>query len=71
MAMATQRDWMQRVGRGRWSGLPLKNHKNIGFHSKTDPDSLKSRKAAKQAFNVGHHRHISETPFKWCFAGGR
>ena len=27
--------------------------------------------AYKPAFNVGpHHRHASETPFKWRFAGG-
>ena len=31
----------------------LKNHKNIGFLSKTDSDLLKNHKAAKPAFNVG------------------
>ena len=35
------------------SGPPLKNHKNIGFFSKTGPDPLKNHKAAKPAFNVG------------------
>ena len=32
------------------SGPPLKNHKNIEFHSNTDP--LKNHKATKPAFNV-------------------
>ena len=50
---------------------PLKKHKNIAFLSNTDPEPLKNRIAAKQAFNVGpHHRHASETPFIWRFAGG-
>ena len=50
---------------------PLKTHKNIGFLSNTGPDPLKNHKATQPAFNVGgHHRPSSETPFKWCFAGG-
>ena len=40
-------------GGGRGSGLPLKNHKNIGFSSNTGPDPLKNRKATKPAFIVG------------------
>ena len=44
---------------------PLKNHKNIEFLSNTGPDPLKNHKATKSAFNVGHHRSASETPFKW------
>ena len=32
---------------------PLKNHKNVGFLSKTDPDPLDNHKATKPAFNVG------------------
>ena len=32
---------------------PLKNHKNIGFPSNIDPDSLKIHKASKLAFSVG------------------
>ena len=37
----------------RGSGIPLKNHKNIGFLSNTGPDPLKNHKATKPAFNVG------------------
>ena len=44
--------------------------KNIGFLSNTGPDPLKNHKATKPAFNVGYHRHASETPFNWRFAGG-
>ena len=32
---------------------PLKNHKNIGFLSNTDPDPLENHKATKPAFNAG------------------
>ena len=31
----------------------------------------KNYKATKSAFNIGHHRPTSETPFKWRFAGGQ
>ena len=34
-------------------GVPLKNHKNIGFLSNTGPDPLTNYKATKPAFNVG------------------
>ena len=52
-----------RIKRGGGAGGPdpLKNHKNIGFLSNTCPDPLKDRKAAKTAFNFGHHRYASET----------
>ena len=40
-------------GGGRASRPPDKITKNIGFISNTGPDTLKSHKAAKQAFNVG------------------
>ena len=33
--------WADPEGGGQGSGPPLKNHKNIGFHSNTVPDSLK------------------------------
>ena len=59
-----------RGGGGRGSGPPLKNHKNIRFLSNTGPDPMKNRKATKPAFNMGHHQHASETPFKWRFVGG-
>ena len=32
---------------------PLKNHRNIGFHSNSGPDPLKKHKATKSALNVG------------------
>ena len=37
------------VGEGRWSRSPLKNHRNIGFHSNSGPDLLKRHKATKPA----------------------
>ena len=46
------------------------NHNNIGFHSNTDPDPLNIAKLSNQRSILGHHRHASETPFKWRFAGG-
>ena len=49
---------------------PLKNHKNTGFLSITGPDPLKITKLPNQHSILGHHRHASETPFKWRFAGG-
>ena len=42
-----------RKGGGREFRSPLKNHKNIGFLSKTGLDPLKNHKATKQVFNVG------------------
>ena len=48
------------------SGLdPLKNHKNIGFSSNTGLDSLKITKLPSQHLIMGHHRHASETAFRW------
>ena len=49
---------------------PTKNHKNIGFLSNTGPDPLKTTKQPSQHSMLGHHRHASETPFKWRVAGG-
>ena len=37
---------------GQGVRTPLKNHKNIGFHSNTGPDPLKKHQAYKPAFNV-------------------
>ena len=54
-------------GGDRGSGPHLKNHKNIGFLSNTGLDPLKITKLPSQ--QLGHHRHASETPFKWRFAG--
>ena len=56
-------------GQGVWN-TPLKNHKNIGFLSNTCPDPLKTPKATKPDSMLGHHRHASETRFKWLIVGG-
>ena len=40
-------------GGGRGPPDPLKNHKNIGFLSNTNPGPLKNHKVTKPAFNVG------------------
>ena len=48
----------------------MENHKNIRFLGITGPDPLKNHKATKPALNVGpSSARLSETPFKWCFAG--
>ena len=59
-------------GTGVPDPLPLKNHKNIGFQSNTGPDPLKITKLPSQHSILGLHRPVpvSETPFKWRFAGG-
>ena len=46
------------------------NHKNKGFLSGTGLDPIKITKLPSQHSMLGHYRHASETPFKWCFAGG-
>ena len=46
----TQHGWIQREG-DRGPGPQMKNHKNIGFPSKTGSDPLKNHKATKPAFN--------------------
>ena len=53
------RSWADPEGGGGGGGgggagvrTPLINHKNIGFHSNTAPDSLKNHKATKPGFNV-------------------
>ena len=48
----------------------MQNHKNIGFPSDTGPDPLKITKLSSEHSMLGHHWHASETPLKWCFAGG-
>ena len=40
-----------------------KKSQNIGFLSSTGLD-------LSQHSMLGHHRHASETPFKWRFVGG-
>ena len=49
---------------------PLKNHKNIGFPTKCDPDPLKITKLSSQHSMVSNYRRASETPFQWRFASG-
>ena len=54
---------------GKRVKAPLKNHKNIGFPSNIDPDSLKITKLPSQHSMVGHYWYTSKTPFQWCYAG--
>ena len=49
---------------------PLKNHKNIGFLSNTDPDPLKNHKATKPEFNVGSLSACQRNAILMAFAGG-
>ena len=60
-----------RGGIGGSDPPPPENHKNIGFLSNTGADPLKITKLQSQQSMFGHHRHPSETPFKWRFAGVR
>ena len=46
------------------------NFQYIHCPSNTGPDPLKFSKLPSQHSTLGHHRHPSETPFKWRFAGG-
>ena len=58
-------------GRGRGSGIPLENHKTMGFLCNTGPDPLKTHKATQPAFNVGPSSARQRNPiYKWRFAGG-
>ena len=56
-------------GRDRGSGLPQKNHKNVGFLSNTGPDPLKKHKAVKPAFNArpssARQRNTIYRAFRW------
>ena len=54
-----------RGGTGRGLDPPLKNHKNIGFLSNSDPGPLKNQHSM-----LDHLQHASETPFKYRFPGG-
>ena len=49
----------------RGSGIPLKNHKNIGFSSNTGPDPLKNRSLTKPAFSVGPSAKRHLMAFCW------
>ena len=48
---------------------PPEKSRKLGFLSNTGPDPLKTTKLPSQHSMLGHHRHASETPFKWRFAG--
>ena len=48
---------------------PLKNHKNIGFPSNIDLDTLKITKLPSQHSMVGHYWHASEMPLFRHFNG--
>ena len=67
---------IQRGGGGGGQGVktppsPLKNHKHIGFLSNNSYNPLKKiTKLPSQYSMLGHHRHASETRFKWRFTGG-
>ena len=41
-----------------------------GGPSNIGPDPIKITKLPSQHLMLGHHRHASETPFKWRSAGG-
>ena len=63
-----------RIQRGgdRGSGPPpLKNHKNIEFLSNIGPDLLEFSKLPSQHSTLGHHRHASQTSFKYVSLAGR
>ena len=57
---------IQREGGAGDSPPPLKSQK----YSVTGPDPLKITKVPSQHSMLSHHRHTSETPFKWHFADG-
>ena len=59
-----------RRGGGQGVRTPSEKSRNIGFLCSTVPIPPKNHKATKPAFNVGHHRPATETPFQWRFAGG-
>ena len=58
-------------GQGVLTPHYLKNHKNIGFLSKTGPDLLKNHKATKLAFNVGPSSARLRNPISMAYAGPR
>ena len=65
--------WADPEGGDREEGSgppPPENSQNIGFLSKTGLDPLENHKATELAFIVVPYRPTSDTPFKWCFAGG-
>ena len=49
---------------------PPGKSQNVGFLCNTGLDPLKITKPPSQHLMLGHHRHASETPFKWRLAGG-
>ena len=57
-------------GGGAGGPDPLKNAKNLGFLSNTEPDVLKITKLLSQHSISGCYQPASEMPFKWHFDGG-
>ena len=51
-----------RGGRDRGSGPHMKNHKNIGFSSNTDPDPLKNHKATKVSEGAKIRNRYNQVP---------
>ena len=51
---------------GEWGPGPPEKSQKYRVPSNIGPDPLKITKHSM----FGHHRHVSETPFKWRFAGG-
>ena len=52
----------------RGSGPPWKITKLLGCLAKLDQIPWTITKLPSQHSLLGHHRPVSETPFKWCFA---
>ena len=74
LTLYSLRSWADPEGRGGGGGgqevhPPLKITKSIGFHNNTAPDPLKLTKLPSKHSTWGYHRHASETPLNWRFAG--
>ena len=70
LVLETSHDF--KCGSRRGQGVrtpPLQNFKNIRFLSNIGLNPLKITTLQIQHSMLGHHRHTSETPFKWRFAG--
>ena len=65
--------WSTYTGGSRGGGeqgvrTPSEKSQNLGYLGNTVPYPLKKLQSLHSM--LGIHRHASETPFKWCFAGG-
>ena len=59
-----------RGGGGQGVRIPFEKSQTYRFLSNAGPDPLTNIKLPSKHSMLGHHRHASETPFKWRFAGG-